>query len=73
MMTDINELNIPDPKKEELIRQRQARIDAIAAMPDDDSVKADKLLGPITDEKKNYLLGLLDRVSNNLVNRKLKK
>ena len=72
-MTDINELNIPDPKKEELIRQRQARIDAIATMPDDDPVKADKLLGPITDEKKNYLLGLLDRVSNNLVNRKLKK
>ena len=42
-------------------------------MPGDDPVKADKLLGPITDEKKNYLLGLLDRVSNNLVNGKLKK
>ena len=42
-MPNINELNIPDPKKDELIRQRQARIAAIAAMPDDDPVEADWL------------------------------
>ena len=72
-MPDITELNLPDPKKAELIRQRQLRLAEIEAMPDDDPAEADKLLGAITPEQKQHLLDLLLRVHNNLVNGKLKK
>ena len=69
-MTDINELNIPDPKKEELIRQRQARIDAIAAMPDDDPVEADKM---IPDENKESIINSLRRIKKLLEDGKISK
>lgn len=72
-MPDITELNLPDPKKAELIRQRQLRIAEIEAMPDDDPAEADKLLGAITPAQKQRLLDLLSRIHNNLVNGKLKK
>ncbi len=69
-MTDINELNIPDPKKDELIRQRQARIAAIAAMPDDDPVEADKLLGAVD---KSQIIKLLSEFRQILNGGRLKK
>ena len=62
-MTDINELNIPDPKKDELIRQRQARIAAIAATPDDDPVEADKMIPP---EHRQAFLQAADRIMKRL-------
>ena len=69
-MTDINELNIPDPKKDELIRQRQARIAAIAAMPDDDPVEADKM---IPDENKESIINSLRRIKKLLEDGKISK
>lgn len=69
-MPNINELNIPDPKKDELIRQRQARIAAIAAMPDDDPVEADKLLGAVD---KSQIIKLLSEFRQILNGGRLKK
>ena len=69
-MPNINELNIPDPKKDELIRQRQARIAAIAARPDDDPVEADKM---IPDENKESIINSLRRIKKLLEDGKISK
>jgi len=70
MMTDINELNIPDPKKDELNRRRQSRIAEIEAMPDDDPVEADKLLGAVD---KSQIIKLLSEFRQILNGGRLKK
>ena len=62
-MTNINELNVPDQKKAELIRQRQSRIAEIEAMPDDDPVEADKLIPP---EHRQAFLQAADRIMKRL-------
>lgn len=58
-MPNINELNIPDPKKDELNRRRQSRIAEIEATPDDDPVEADKLIPP---EHRQAFLQAADRI-----------
>ena len=69
-MPNINELNIPDPKKDELNRRRQSRIAEIEAMPDDDPVEADKM---IPDENKESIINSLRRIKKLLEDGKISK
>ena len=69
-MPDITELNLPDPKKAELIRQRQLRLAEIEAMPDDDLAEADKLIPP---ENRQSFLQAATRIMQRLQNAGSKK
>ena len=69
-MPDITELNLPDPKKAELIRQRQLRLAKIEAMPDDDPAEADKLIPP---EHREAIIKSLREIRRLLEAGKLKK
>ena len=69
-MPDITELNLPDPKKAELIRQRQLRLAEIEAMPDDDPAEADKLIPP---ENRQSFLQAATRIMQRLQNAGSKK